>query len=146
MRERMKKLCSKRFSTHEASSLPSETLVQGTESSVQLAETSTVVVTTPASEVFPLMLFTSISGHQGITFMHSGKGLVVLRQMMRLKTLCHIGKCQSKRVLYEYRILNCTVHDSCLYCTYMLFFESCMSSIKILLSLDVNYLEVFPFV
>ena len=78
--------------------------------------------------------------------MHSGKGLVVLRQMMRLKTFCHIGKCQSKRVLYEYRILNCTVHDSCLYCTYMLFFEICMASIKILLSLDVNYLEVFPFV
>ena len=79
--------------------------------------------------------------------MHSGKGLVVLRQMMRLKTLCHIGKCQSKRVLYECRILNCTVHDSCLYCTYMLFFKFVWLQLKFFyVPLDVNYLEVFPFV
>ena len=41
---------SKKFSIHEASPLPSETLVQGTESSVQPAETSTVVVTTAGSK------------------------------------------------------------------------------------------------
>ena len=44
------KVRSKRFSIHEASPLPSETLVQGTESSVQPAETSTVVVTTAGSK------------------------------------------------------------------------------------------------
>ena len=52
------------------------------ESSVQLAETSTVV----ASEVFHLMPFASIFGNQGITFMHSGNELVVFRLIMHLKT------------------------------------------------------------
>ena len=50
MRERMEKLRSKKGSTHETSPLPSETLIQSTESSVQSAETSTVVVATPISE------------------------------------------------------------------------------------------------
>ena len=38
---------------------------------------------TPALESFHLMPFSSISGNQGITFMHTGKELVVFRQMMR---------------------------------------------------------------
>ena len=43
----MEKIRSKRFSTRDASPVPSETLVQGTESSLQPAKTSTVVVRTP---------------------------------------------------------------------------------------------------
>ena len=78
----MEEVGSKRFPTREASPLPFETLVQGTESSVQPAKT-TVVVTTPASEMFHLMSFTSISKNQGITFMHIVKELVVFTQMMR---------------------------------------------------------------
>ena len=76
--------------------------------------------------------------------MHSRKGLVVLRQMMCLKTYMSHRKVPEQKILHEHRISNCIVHDSCLYFTYMLFFEICMTSIKILLSLDVNYLEVFP--
>lgn len=50
MRERVENICSKRFSTCEGSPVPSKTLVKGTESGLQPAETSTVVVRTPASE------------------------------------------------------------------------------------------------
>ena len=85
MQEKMQNICSKGFSIRGASPLLSETLVQGTESSVQLPETSTVVVTTPASEAFHLMPFASIFGNQGITLIHSGKELVIFRQMMHLK-------------------------------------------------------------
>ena len=46
----MANIHSKRFSTREASPVPSETLVQGTESSLQPAKTSTVVVRTPAHD------------------------------------------------------------------------------------------------
>jgi len=46
----MENVRSKRFSTREASPVPSETLVQGTESSLQPAKTSTVVVRTPAHD------------------------------------------------------------------------------------------------
>ena len=61
-------------------------LVQGTESSVQPAETCTVVVTTPASEVFHLMPFSSIS-QKLRDYIHAyRKEKKVFRQMMRLKT------------------------------------------------------------